>query len=50
MEDLDAAKLEEFIAFNDKFYNPNNAVLVVAGDINVTETKKMIPRILWTYP
>lgn len=42
MEDLDAAKLEEFIAFNDKFYNPNNAVLVVAGDINVTETKKMI--------
>lgn len=42
MEDLDAAKLEEFRAFNEKFYNPNNAVLVVAGDIDIDETKKMI--------
>lgn len=42
MEDLDAAKLEEFHAFNEKYYNPNNAVLVVAGDINIDDTKKMI--------
>jgi predicted Zn-dependent peptidase len=42
MEDLNAAKLDEFIDFNNKYYNPNNAVLVVAGDINVDETKKMI--------
>lgn len=42
MEHLDAATLEEFKAFNKKFYTPNNAVLVVAGDINVAETKKMI--------
>lgn len=42
MEDLNAAKLEEFQAFNDKYYNPNNAVLVVAGDIDIDETKKMI--------
>jgi predicted Zn-dependent peptidase len=42
MEDLDAAKLEEFQAFFKKFYNPNNAVLVVAGDIDVAKTKKMI--------
>lgn len=42
MEDLDAAKLDEFIGFNDKYYNPNNAVLVVAGDIQIDETKKMI--------
>ncbi|SFU28204.1 Predicted Zn-dependent peptidase [Pustulibacterium marinum] len=42
MEDLDAAKLEEFRAFNEKFYNPNNAVLVVAGDIDFSDTKKMI--------
>jgi predicted Zn-dependent peptidase len=34
--------LDEFIDFNNKYYNPNNAVLVVAGDINVDETKKMI--------
>ncbi|MBJ2174680.1 insulinase family protein [Aureibaculum sp. A20] len=42
MEDLDAAELSEFIDFNKKFYNPNNAVLVVAGDINIAETKKMV--------
>ena len=42
MEDLDAAKLDEFIAFNKKFYNPNNATLVVAGDIQIEDTKKMI--------
>ncbi len=42
MEHLDAATLEEFLAFNDKFYVPNNATLVVAGDINVPEVKKMI--------
>lgn len=42
MEDLNAAKLDEFIDFNNKYYNPNNAVLVVAGDINVDETIKMI--------
>lgn len=34
MEHLDAATLEEFQAFNSKFYVPNNAVLVVAGQID----------------
>jgi len=42
MEHLDAASLEEFQAFNKKFYVPNNAVLVVAGDIEIASTKKMI--------
>ena len=42
MEDLDAASLEEFQAYFDKYYKPSNAVLVVAGDIDVAETKKMI--------
>ena len=42
MEHLDAATLEEFRAFNDKYYVPNNATLVVAGDINIEKTKKMI--------
>jgi predicted Zn-dependent peptidase len=42
MDHLDAATLEEFQAFNKKFYIPNNAVLVVAGDINIDETKKLI--------
>ncbi len=42
MEHLDAATLEEFQDFNKKFYVPNNAVLVVAGDINIEKTKSMI--------
>lgn len=42
MEDLNAAELAEFQSFNDKYYNPNNATLVVAGDIDINKTKKMI--------
>lgn len=42
MEDLDAATLEEFNAFFDKYYVPNNAVLVVAGDIDYDNTKKLV--------
>tara|TARA_R110002049_G_scaffold616_18_gene3640 strand:+ start:942 stop:2249 length:1308 start_codon:yes stop_codon:yes gene_type:complete len=42
MEHLDAATLEEFLAFNKKYYVPNNATLVVAGDIDFASTKKMI--------
>lgn len=42
MEHLDAATLEEFRAFNKKFYVPNNAVLVVAGDIDYNKTRKLI--------
>lgn len=44
MDHLDAASLEEFIAFNKKFYVPNNAVLVVAGDINKAETKDLVQK------
>lgn len=42
MEHLDAAKLDEFLAFFDKFYIPNNAVLVVAGDFEKDQAKKWI--------
>lgn len=42
MEHLDAAKLEEFQAFNKKFYSPNNSVLVVAGDFEYDQAKKWI--------
>lgn len=42
MAHLDAATLEEFIAYNKKWYIPNNAALVVAGDIDKVKTKKMI--------
>ncbi len=42
MDHLDAATLDEFKAFNEKFYVPNNAVLVLAGDIDIDSAKKMI--------
>jgi predicted Zn-dependent peptidase len=44
MDHLDAATLEEFQAFNKKFYIPNNAVLVVAGDINKDQAKEWIQK------
>ena len=51
MDHLDAAKLEEFQAFNKKFYIPNNAVLVVAGDIsNPTQTKEWIQKYFGSIP
>ena len=42
MKDLDAATLADIQAYNKKYYVPNNAVLVVAGDIDIAKTKKMV--------
>lgn len=42
MEHLDAATLDEFQAFNKKFYVPSNAVLVVAGQFDPAQAKKWI--------
>lgn len=50
MEDLDAARLEEFKAFFKKYYIPNNAVLSIAGDINVGQTKELIDSYFGSIP
>jgi zinc protease len=42
MENLDAATLQEFQAFNKKYYTPGNAVLVIAGDIDILKTKTLV--------
>ncbi|MBC6997673.1 pitrilysin family protein [Cytophaga sp. FL35] len=42
MEDLDAATLDDVKAYNEKYYVPNNAVLVIAGNIDVPQTKKWV--------
>jgi len=42
MAHLDAATLDEFMAFNKKYYVPNNATLVIAGDFDTSKTKKMV--------
>jgi predicted Zn-dependent peptidase len=50
MEHLDASKLEEFQAFNKKFYTPNNAVLVVAGQIDIEKTKEFVQKYFGAIP
>src|ERR1700712_4068206 len=42
MKDLDAAKLDEFKDFFKKYYIPNNAVLTIAGDIDIAKTKQLV--------
>ena len=44
MEHLDAATLEEFRQYHKTYYGPNNAVLIVAGDIDIEETKELVKK------
>ena len=50
MKHLDAATLEEFQAFNKKFYTPNNSVLVVAGQIDIAQTKEWVKKYFGAIP
>jgi len=45
-----AAKREEFKHFYDEFYVPNNAVLIVAGDIQPKEAKKLVKKYFGDIP
>jgi predicted Zn-dependent peptidase len=42
MEDLSSASVDYYLEFNKKFHVPNNAALVVAGDIDIEKTKELI--------
>ncbi len=44
MAHLDAATLSEFQAFNKKYYTPNNAVLSIAGDLDIAKTKALVEK------
>ncbi len=50
MEHLDAAQEEDYVGFYHTFYVPANATLSIAGDINITETKKLIDKYFGTIP
>lgn len=50
MTDLDAAKLDEFKQFFKQFYVPNNAVLSIAGDIDVAKTKTLVDAYFGSIP
>ncbi len=44
LEDLKNATVGDVREFYDKFYGPNNATLVVAGDFDEAETKQLIEK------
>lgn len=50
MEHLNAAKEEDYVNFYKTFYVPNNAVLSIAGDIDINQTKAWISRYYATIP
>ena len=43
-KDLTAADINDFKKFNARYHKPNNATLVVAGDIDVNQTKEMVEK------
>jgi len=50
MEHLDAATEEDYKEFYETFYVPNNAVLSIAGDIDIEETKKLVEKYFGSIP
>ena len=44
LEDLQNATVSDVREFYDKFYGPNNATLVIAGDFNEAEAKTLIEK------
>jgi zinc protease len=44
LEDLSNASLQDALDFHAKYYAPCNATLIVAGDIDVAQTKKWIDK------
>jgi zinc protease len=43
-EDLTAASLEDVKRFFSRWYNPNNACLVIAGDVKASEARRLATR------
>lgn len=50
MEDLNAASLEDVKEWFRTYYGPNNAVLVIAGDINGAEVKAKVEKYFGDIP
>ncbi|MBK8969347.1 MAG: pitrilysin family protein [Saprospiraceae bacterium] len=42
MEHLDAAVEQDYVQFYKDFYRPDNAILSIAGDIDIEQTKKLV--------
>jgi zinc protease len=50
MEDLTNATVDDVKAFHRKFYSPNNAYLVIAGDFEKAEVKKWVEKYFGEIP
>ncbi|MCY3778717.1 MAG: pitrilysin family protein [Chloroflexi bacterium] len=50
IDDVNAARIEDIIEFHRTYYLPNNATLVVAGDIDFEVTKAMIEDLFGPIP
>ncbi len=50
IEDVNRANLEDVIAFHRAYYVPNNATLVVAGDIDFAATRALIDELFAPIP
>lgn len=44
MEDLTSASVKDVVAFHHKYYVPNNAFLVISGDIDPAEAKVLVEK------
>ncbi len=44
LEHINRATIQEFTDFHEQFYTPNNAVLSIAGDIEIEQTKEWIDK------
>ncbi|MGB5944052.1 MAG: pitrilysin family protein [Leeuwenhoekiella sp.] len=44
LEDLQSATVDDVKEFYDRFYGPNNATLVIAGDFDESETKELVEK------
>jgi predicted Zn-dependent peptidase len=50
MEDLDAANIKDVQSFFDTYYAPNNAVLVIAGDIDGPQAEALVRKYFNSIP
>lgn len=50
MEHLNAATEEDYVSFYKTYYVPDNAILSIAGDIDLEQTKKQIEKYFGTIP
>lgn len=50
MDDLNAASVEDVQAFFDEYYRPNNATLVIAGDFQPADARRLVTQYFGEIP